>query len=388
MMAKVVVVTGMGVVSALAPSLGKTWHRLLCGESGIQKCHPFPDIPAQPLALVESRPSYLEELLKPALSEALDDAGLAPPMRDCGVAIGSSRGFQSQWEEGASAYHTLIPSPTKKRPLLTTPEHLAHIYGVSPASIVAQSVAAQGPVLAPRAACATGIWAIAQGADLIRAGYCSRVIVGAVEAPITPLTLAGFNKMGAMAQSGAYPFDQNREGFVLGEGAAILVLEEESSAQKRQARIYGQILGVGLTVDAYHMTAPETSRQAAITAIQDCLQRSGLKTSDIGYIHAHGTATHLNDQAEAAVIKALFPSSVAVSSTKGATGHTLGASAAFGCIFSLMALSHKVLPPCVGLRDPAFDLNFVREPLRHNMQSALCLSSGFGGQNTVLALSS
>lgn len=387
MMAKIVV-TGMGLVSALAPSLGKTWYRLLCGESGIQKCHPFPDIPAQPLALVESRPSYLEDLLKPALSEALDDAGLTPPMRDCGVAIGSSRGFQSQWEEGASAYHASNPSHGEERSLLAPPERLAHIYGVSPASIVAQSIAAQGPVLAPRAACATGIWAIAQGADLIRAGYCSRVIVGAVEAPITPLTLAGFNKMGAMAQSGAYPFDQNREGFVLGEGAAILVLEEASVAQKRQAKIYGQILGVGLTVDAHHITAPETSRQAAITAIQDCLQRSGLKASEIGYIHAHGTATYLNDQAEAVVIKSLFPSAVAVSSTKGATGHTLGASAAFGCIFSLMALSQKILPPCVGLREPAFDLNFVREPHRHKIQSALCLSSGFGGQNTVLALSS
>lgn len=383
-----VVVTGMGLVSALAPSLDKTWQRLLWGESGIQHYHPFPEIPAQPLALVGSQPCHLEDLLKPALSEALDDAGLSSPITDCGVAIGSSRGFQFQWEEGASAYHTPIPSPAIERSLLATPEHLAHIYGVSPASIVAQSIAAQGPVLAPRAACATGIWAIAQGADLIRAGYCSRVIVGAVEAPITPLTLAGFNKMGAMAQSGAYPFDQNREGFVLGEGAAILVLEEESVAKKRQINIYGQILGVGLTVDAHHMTAPETSRQSAISAIQDCLQRSGLKASDIGYIHAHGTATHLNDQAEAVVIKSLFPSSVAVSSTKGATGHTLGASAAFGCIFSLMALSQKVLPPCVGLKDPAFELNFVRKAQRHTVQSALCLSSGFGGQNTVLALSS
>lgn len=386
-MAKIVV-TGMGLVSALAPSLDKTWQRLLCGESGIQHCHPFPDISAQPLALVGSQPSHLEDLLKPALSEALDDADLAPPIADCGVAIGSSRGFQSQWEEGAFAYHTPMASHGEKRSLLAAPEQLAHIYNVSPASIVAQAISAQGPVLAPRAACATGIWAIAQGADLIRAGYCSRAIVGAVEAPITPLTLAGFNKMGAMAQSGAYPFDQNREGFVLGEGAAILVLEEESVAQKRQAKIYGQVLGVGLTVDAHHMTAPETSRRAAITAIQDCLQRSGLKASDVGYIHAHGTATHLNDQAEAVVIKALFPSSVAISSTKGATGHTLGASAAFGCIFSLMALSQKVLPPCVGLQEPAFDLNFVRELHGHNTQSALCLSSGFGGQNTVLALSS
>ncbi|WP_299487042.1 beta-ketoacyl-ACP synthase [Acaryochloris sp. IP29b_bin.137] len=380
-----VVVTGIGVVSALAPSLDKTWHRLLRGESGIKKYHPFPEIPAQPLALVDSRPSHLEDLLKPALTEALSDAGLSSPLPDCGIAIGSSRGSQFQWEEGASVYHA---SANVVRSLLSTPAYLAQIYSVSPASIVAQFVEAQGPVLAPRAACATGIWAIAQGADLIRAGYCSRVIVGAVEAPITPLTLAGFNKMGAMAHSGAYPFDQNREGFVLGEGAAILVLEDETLAKKRHANVYGQILGTGLTVDAYHMTAPETSRKAAITAIRSCLQRSDLETSDIGYIHAHGTATQLNDRAEAFVIKELFPSSVAVSSTKGATGHTLGASAALGCVFCLMALSQRVLPPCVGLQEPAFDLNFVRKPLSHNLQSVLCLSSGFGGQNTVLALSS
>ena len=199
-----VVVTGIGLVSALAPSLDKTWHRLLWGESGIKQHHPFPEIPAQPLALVGSWPSHVEDLLKPALKEALDDAGLLSPLPECGVVIGSSRGFQFQWEEGASAYHT--PSNSMRRALLATPDYLAQIYNVSPASMVAQSIAAQGPVLAPRAACATGIWAIAQGADLIRSGYCSRVIVGAVEAPITPLTLAGFNKMGAMAQSGAYPF--------------------------------------------------------------------------------------------------------------------------------------------------------------------------------------
>ncbi len=383
-----VVVTGMGLVSALASSRDKTWQRLLSGESGISLHQPFPEIPAQPLALVGSQPSQLGDLLKPAVAEAVRDAGLSPPLNSCGAVIGSSRGFQSQWEEDASIYMNTMSPDSRENMVLATLENFAQTYSFSPATIVAQSVAAEGPVLAPRAACATGIWAIAQGADLIRAGYCSRVIVGAVEAPVTPLTIAGFKKMGAMAQTGAYPFDQKREGFVLGEGAAILVLEDESLAKQRQAKIYGQILGVGLTVDAYHMSTPEKSRYAAMVAIQDCLQRSALEASDISYIHAHGTATRLNDQAEALVIKKLFPSSVAVSSTKGATGHTLGASAAFGCVFCLMALSQKVLPPCVGLRYPAFDLNFVREPLSHDTKSVLCLSSGFGGQNTVLALSS
>ena len=152
--------------------------------------------------------------------------------------------------------------------------------------------------------------------------------------------------------------------------------------------MYGQVLGMGLTVDGFHMSAPEKSRKWAMVAVQDCLRRSGLRNDDIDYIHAHGTATQLNDRAEALVIQTLFPPSVAVSSTKGATGHTLGASAAFGIVFCLLALSRKVLPPCVGLSDPAFNLNFVREPLGCNSQATLCFSSGFGGQNTVLALAS
>ncbi len=378
--------TGMGLVSALGLNLDRTWQRLLSGESGIRLYQPFAEIPAQPLALVGAQPSCLEDLLKPAVLDAVKDAGLSPPIESCGVVIGSSRGFQGQWEDQALNRYRPTQASLPEGSLLVTPDQMVHIYGESPSTVVAQAISAQGPVLAPRAACATGIWAIAQGAELIRGGYCSRVVVGAVEAPVTRLTLAGFRKMGAMATSGAYPFDREREGFVLGEGAAILVLEAESLAHQRHAKIYGRVLGMGLTVDAYHMSAPEDSRRWAMVAVQDCLQRSGLRREDIGYIHAHGTATQLNDRAEALVIQKLFPPDVAVSSTKGATGHTLGASAAMGSVFCLLSLSRQVLPPCVGLQHPAFDLNFVREPLACNSQAVLCFSSGFGGQNTVLAL--
>ena len=302
-----VVVTGMGLVSSLASNLDQTWQRLLAGESGLGLHQPFPDIPPQPLGLVNPQPSRIEPLLELAVSEALQKASLATPLGDCGVVIGSSRGCQAQWEERAAKGLDPPIGLDPEEALLATPADIFQLYSASPATLVAQLIGAQGPVLAPRAACATGIWAIAQGAELIRDGYCSRVVVGAVEAPITPLTLAGFNKMGAMAKSGAYPFDQQREGFVLAEGAAILVLETESLAYHRQAKIYGQILGMGLTVDAYHMSAPEQSRRWAMIAVQDCLRRSQLTTNDIGYIHAHGTATQLNDQAEATVIQGLFP---------------------------------------------------------------------------------
>jgi 3-oxoacyl-[acyl-carrier-protein] synthase II len=235
------------------------------------------------------------------------------------------------------------------------------------------------------AACATGLWSIAQGFELIRTGQYERVLAGAVEAPITPLTLAGFAQMGALAKTGAYPFDRHREGLVLGEGGAILVLEASTLAAQRGATVYGRILGAGLTADGYHVSKPEPGGRAAIAAVKQCLQRSQLDAAEIGYIHAHGTATALNDRNEAHLIQALFPQDVPVSSTKGATGHTIGASGAIGAAFCLMALKHQVLPPCVGLKQPDFALNFVTQPLPSASQTALCLSFGFGGQNAAIA---
>jgi 3-oxoacyl-[acyl-carrier-protein] synthase II len=236
------------------------------------------------------------------------------------------------------------------------------------------------------AACATGIWAIAQGFELIQTGRCERVIVGAVEAPVTPLTLAGFDKMGALATTGAYPFDKRREGLVLGEGAAVLVLESADLALSRSAPVYGKLLGFGLTSDAYHVSAPAPNLKSAIAAVKQCLERSHLSPSDINYIHAHGTGTQLNDQNEAQLIQELFARGVPVSSTKGATGHTLGASGALGAAFCLKALKHQLLPPCVGLKEPDFELDLVTTPRRGEIRRTLCLSFGFGGQNAVLAL--
>ncbi|NEO51122.1 MAG: beta-ketoacyl-ACP synthase, partial [Moorea sp. SIO4A3] len=230
------------------------------------------------------------------------------------------------------------------------------------------------------------IWAIAQGFELIQTGQCQRVIAGAVEAPITPLTLAGFTKMGALAKTGAYPFDKQRQGLVLAEGGSVLVLESEDLARSRAAPIYGKLLGFGLTSDAYHVSKPNRDQQSAIAAVKQCLDRSHLFATDIDYIHTHGTATQLNDQNEAELIQQIFPQRVAISSTKGATGHTLGASGAIGTAFSLMALKHQVLPPCIGLREPEWDLNFVTIARQCQVRQALCFSFGFGGQNAVTAL--
>jgi 3-oxoacyl-[acyl-carrier-protein] synthase II len=373
-------VTGMSLSSALGSSLDRSWPALLSRSCGIQPKALYPNLPPYPLGLIADSPTRLLPLLTNALQAALADAGL----QNCtlerlaatrwGVAIGSSRGYQADIEMLLQGGHACDLSAWMQ------------LYGQSPAGQVAQQLGCCGPVLSPRAACATGIWAIAQGLELIQSGQCDVVIAGAAEAPITPLTLAGFQNMGALSKVGAFPFDRHRTGFVLAEGAALLVLERRDCAERRGAKPYGQILGVGFSNDAYHCSAPDPDWSTARSAVLDCLRRSHLRPHQIGYIHAHGTGTALNDEREAAMIGAMFPATTAVSSTKGATGHTLGASGALGAVFSLMALSKQMLPPCVGLTQPAYDLNWVFDARPAALEAALCFSFGFGGQNAAIAL--
>ncbi|NHC34185.1 beta-ketoacyl-ACP synthase [Scytonema millei] len=382
-----VVVTGIALISSLGESLETSWKNLTLGCIGIELEQPFPELAALPLAFIYKQPADVKQLTQLAVADALVDAGLEPPLPDCGVVIGSSRSQQAVWEE-------LIKSKVesqKSKVASTADSHsptpeFSETLPNAIATIAARQIGAIGIVSSPMAACATGIWAIAQGSLLIETGQCQRAIVGAVEAPITPLTLAGFRQMGALATTGAYPFDRHREGLVLGEAAAVLVLESAKIAQQRSAKIYGRVLGYGLTNDAFHAAQPEPTGRSAIAAIKQCLERGNLTPQDIDYIHAHGTATQLNDKREAQIIQYLFPHGVPVSSTKGATGHTLGASGAIGAAFCLMALRHHILPPCTGLRSPQFDLDAIVTPRRATVRHSLCLSFGFGGQNAVLAL--
>ncbi|MFW6264344.1 MAG: beta-ketoacyl-ACP synthase [Cyanobacteriota bacterium] len=371
-----VVVTGIGLHCCLG-SLLPSWQRLLRGESGIKVDQPFPELSPRPLGLIGNRPVNLSELTQETVAMAVEDAGLMSPLPDCGVVIGSSRSYQGIWEE--LARESLMSSSTAL--LGNWLEWLPHQMAIA----TARQIGATGPVLAPMAACATGIWAIAQGYSLIQNGQCQQVIAGAVESPITPLTLAGFDKMGALAKTGCYPFDTYREGLVLGEGGAIFVLESAEFAFRRGASIYGKILGFGFTCDAYHMSAPASTGKTAALAIKQCCDRASLIPRDINYIHTHGTSTQLNDRNEAQLIQSLFPETIPVSSTKGATGHTLGASGAIAAAFSLMTLKDQILPPCVGLKEPEFDLNFVRKADSANIENVLCFSFGFGGQNAVMA---
>jgi 3-oxoacyl-[acyl-carrier-protein] synthase II len=379
-----VVVTGIGLVSALGAGLEDSWQKLIAGKSGIQVHQPFSELSPFPLGLIGKQPARLKMLTQLVVASALADAGLVPALPNCAVVIGSSRSHQASWELLARQMYGKNPPYFKSGEVVLEDwlDTLPHMNAIA----AARQIGASGVVLAPMAACATGIWSIAQAALLVQTGQCQQAIAGAVEAPITPLTLSGFQQMGALAKTGAYPFDLRREGLVLGEGAAVFVLESAEMARQRQARVYGEILGFGLTNDAYHVNKPEPEGKSAIASIKQCLERSSLTPADIDYIHAHGTATLLNDRIESMVIQRLFSHKVAVSSTKGATGHTLGASGALGMAFSLMALQQQILPPCVGLQKPEFDLDLVMAARPSKIRRVLCFSFGFGGQNAVVAL--
>jgi len=399
-----VVVTGIGLVSALG-TLETSWKRLLSGESGIERDQPFLELERRPLALIGTKPADLITLIRQVLADALQDANLILPLPDCGIAIGSSRGFQvnleqlasvgirqeeeetgkKEEERGKKKEGRALPIPDYQLPI--TDSQFVNFLPHMGAMVAARAIGSTGPVLAPMAACATGIWSIARAVDLIRTGECQRAIAGAVEAPITPLTVAGFNRMGALANAGCYPFDENREGFVLGEGGALFVLESAELASRRGAKIYGRVSGFGLTNDACHVNAPALGGKSAIAAVNQCLKRSNLAAVDIDFIHAHGTATELNDRHEALLIQKLFHPRVAVSSTKGATGHTLGASGALGVAFCLMSIKYQMLPPGAGMKKPAFELDFVRCARSAIVRNAVCWSFGFGGQNAAIVLS-
>lgn len=362
-------VTGVGLWTALGATAEATWSNLLNAKSAIALRQPFQSLPVMPLAIAGKRPADPNFLVISAVKAALADAGLIVPLPDCGVVVGSSRSYLNRWEAMArgdlslDAWLTALPC------------------GVS--NQVAQTIGAQGPVQAPMAACATGLWALFQGYMLLQTQQCRQVVVAAVDAPITPLTLAGFRQMKAMASVGCYPFDCDRNGLVLGEGAAAVVLEARGTTSRPST--YGQILGFGLSNDAYHISSSRP--EGTLSVARQCLSRSGLQPDKIDYIHTHGTGTRLNDANEAHMIQQLFPHAF-VSSTKGATGHTLGAAGLIGAVFSLLSLKHQRLPPCVGLNRSEFDLNFVGSGVcvPSSINHVLCSSFGFGGQNAVVAI--
>jgi 3-oxoacyl-[acyl-carrier-protein] synthase II len=251
----------------------------------------------------------------------------------------------------------------------------------------------RGPNLGIVSACATGTNAIGEAAEVIRRGAADVMVAGGAEAAVMALTLAGFNSMGAIStrndapERASRPFDKDRDGFLAGEGAAVLVLESEAHARERGAAVYGEVVGYGITNDAYHISAPLENGAGAVECMRLAMADAGLRPQDIDYLNAHGTSTPLNDKSESAAIKTVFGESaydLPISSTKSMTGHLLGAAGALEAIFCLKAMADGVMPPTINYEtpDPDCDLDYVPNQARpKTIRWAMSNSFGFGGHN-------
>ncbi|HZN87839.1 MAG TPA: beta-ketoacyl-ACP synthase II [Thermoleophilaceae bacterium] len=397
-MTRSVVITGVGAVTPLgvgARTLHERWSAGVSGiEDGFGRAGEFE--PKEHLSTKEVRRSdRFTQLALAAAGEAVEDAGWdgAPPgdpdRTACviGTGIGGIGTLETQHlvmhEQGAGRI-----SP------LSIPLLMAN----AASGVVAMKYDLRGQSFGTVSACAAGAHAIGMAERLIRYGDADCVVTGGSEAAITPLATAAFDKMDALSDSGiSRPFDRRRDGFVMGEGAGVLVLEEEEAARERGARILGYLRGYASTSDAHHLTAPEPSGRGAAKAIELALKDAGIEAGDVIYVNAHGTSTPLNDRSETNAIKAAFGEERAhelpVSSTKSAIGHLLGAAGAVESIATLLALRDRIAPPTLNYEEPdeGLDLDYVpneARPLANGDVRAIGLSNafGFGGHNAVLCL--
>jgi 3-oxoacyl-[acyl-carrier-protein] synthase II len=394
-----VVITGVGAVTPLGNSAHDLHEGWLAGRSGIEDgvgaCSGFD--PTEFMSTKEARRSdRFTQLAIAAAAQALADAGWEehdPPggPSDTGCVIGSGIGGMATFEAQCEVLRD-------RGPERVSPLAIPLIMGNAAAGVVAMRHGLQGPVFGVMSACASGTHAIGEAARMIRSGEARAAIAGGAEATLTDLAKAAFGAMDATSPSGvSRPFDARRDGFVMGEGAGILVLESEELAAERGARVLGEVLGYAATADAHHLTAPEPTGRPAATAITRALKDAQLTPEDIDYINAHGTSTPLNDRSETEAIKLALGErayDIPVSSTKSAIGHLLGAAGAVEAVATILALNEHLAPPTLNYeeRDPDLDLDYAADGPRplsngngHPLR-ALSNSFGFGGHNAVLCL--
>lgn len=404
--ARRVVVTGLGLVTPLGTGVEKTWKAICAGESGIGRITRFDPTgydaqiagevkdfdPAQFIEKKEIKKmdAFIHYAVGAALL-AVDDAGLKIKPEEAtkvGVYIGSGIGGLGSIEH----YHEVLRS---KGPGRVSPFFIPMTIINLASGQVAIRIGAKGPNSCAVTACATGNHCIGDAYRLIQRGDADVMVAGGAEAAVTPLGVAGFAAAKALSfrndepTKASRPFDKDRDGFVLGEGAGVVVIEELEHALQRGGKIYGEIIGYGMNSDAYHITAPPEEGEGAVRCMELALKDAGIDRDQIGYINAHGTST-MADAIETRAIKRVFGDQafrMPISSTKSMTGHLLGAAGGIEAVFSILALFHGLLPPTINLDnpDPACDLDYVPNKARPAaITTALSNSFGFGGVNACL----
>ena len=411
-----VVITGLGLVTPLASGVSESWSRLLAGQSGAKPITTFKvdDLPARIAATVprgdgadgtfdvnafvdpkeQRRVDDFIIFALAAAQQAVDDSGFVPKDEDergrTGVLIGSGIGGLPGIEEAAILLHE--KGPRRLSPFFI-PGRLINLAS-GYASI---RFGYKGPNHAVVTACATGAHAIGDAARMIALGDADRMLAGGAEATVSRLGMAGFAACRALStgfndrpQKASRPYDRDRDGFVMGEGAGVVMLEEYDHAKARGAQIYAEIRGYGLSGDAYHITAPEENGDGGYRAMRMALDRAGLEPGDIDYVNAHGTSTPLGDEIELRAVERLFGNAthnLSMSSTKSSIGHLLGAAGAVEAIFSVLAIRDQMVPPTINLENPSVStgIDLVPHQAKERSVSAVMSNSfGFGGTNASL----
>jgi len=405
-----VVVTGIGTINPLANNVENSWVNLISGKSGIDNITSFDttNLPVKFAGEVKDfdandymgkqharkldRSAHLSIF---AAEQALLDAGLDTESRlgdEVGIVLGTGIGGIGATEDAVRIYDTRGPS--RINPLAIT-----QLMPNSSTGQVAIRFGIEGPSLTITTACAASANSVGEAKNLIERGVVDTVIAGGTESGTTPMTIGAFAQIRALStnnespKEACRPFDKNRDGFVMAEGSTILVLENEETAKKRGAKIYGYVDGYGSTTDAYHITAPSEGGEGAVRAMKKALEDAGVNKEEINYINAHGTSTPVNDKNETMAIKSVFgenAKSITISSTKSMTGHLLGGAGAFEAMVSLLVMQNNKVPPTINLTtaDEECDLNYTPNvSIDLEVNKVMSNSFGFGGHNGVLVFS-
>ncbi len=404
-----VAITGLGVITAIGCGKDAFWQALRAGHCGIKNVYkfdasPYPTQFAAQLngfdftpyidAKWSRRMDLTSQMAVAAAKMAVKDANLDLDREDrdrIGVVVGTAMAGHAFMLQQHDVYK-------EKGPMRINPFTALTVFPDAPASFISIELGLYGPSFSLATACSSALDAVGYAFNAIRKREMNVILMGGAEATVFPQAFSAFCMLRAMSQRNddperaSRPFDKERDGFVLGEGAGMLVLEDLEHAKQRGAHIYAEIVGFGMTCDAYHMTAPEPSGRQATRAIQLALSDAGIKPTDINYINAHGTSTPLNDKTETLVIKQVFGQHayrVPVSATKSMIGHLIGAAGAVELIATTLSLEHQVIPPTINyeIPDPECDLDYVPNVARKStIDLALKNSFGFGGKNSALVI--